>query len=401
MPTGYTRGVRTAPVVLRDRVTVTVDALVAGGDALCRLDGFPIFVPGLFSGDRAIVSVVEVKKGFARGEVVTLLARGPDRRVEPCPARERCGGCDWAEMRLDRQLAAKRQILSEALRRTGRLAPDVIPSVRLHASPLNYRLRSRLHRDPVTGDVGFFARRSHTVVPLPDACEVVGMATLSGMSTIREMAQTGDTIDVFESDDGLTVVERSEDLANDCEVSIRVGRWHYRLSTRSFSQVNRHLLSRPIELVGAVAAGAESKETALDLYGGIGFFALPLTEVFDEVVSVESGDDSRRFATLNLQGRPGARVLNQSVEAYLETVRTRPDFVLVDPPRAGLSAQVRKELARIAPRTIAYLSCDPVTFARDVAELVGHGWRLHTLDLVDLFPNTHHVETLASLVIAD
>jgi 23S rRNA (uracil1939-C5)-methyltransferase len=393
--------VRVAPVDVGNRIDLVGETLVAGGDAIARIDGFPVFVPGLFPGDEATVDIVEVRKGFARGEVVTLRSASPGRRVVPCPVAGECGGCDWPELRLDRQLDAKRDILADSLRRTGRLAPEALPTIRIHASPLNYRLRSRLHRDGETGEIGFFARRSHRVVPLPDDCEVVGATTLSNMPRVRSLVTRGDTVDLFESDDELVVVERDEAVASETEVALVVGRWRYVLSTGSFFQVNRHLLARLVDLVVSIARGADPKGVAFDLYGGVGFFALPLAELFERVVTVESGDDAVRYARRNLEACSGARVVMRSVEDFLRDTRDRPDFVLVDPPRAGLSSRVRAELRRLAPKHIAYLSCDPVTLSRDVAELVGHGWSLRTLDLVDLFPNTHHVETLASLVIAD
>jgi 23S rRNA (uracil1939-C5)-methyltransferase len=393
--------VRTAPVAEGTRIELVVDQLVAGGDAICRVEGFPVFVPGLFPGDAATVEVVEVRKGFARGEVLELRAAGAGRRAAPCRVAAECGGCDWTELRLDLQLEAKRRILEDSLRRTGRLDPAVLPPIRIHASPLNYRLRSRLHRDEQTGELGFYARRSHRVVPLPDECEVVGTRTLSGMEQIREQTRHGDTVDVFESEDSIVTVERHEEDDGSERVSVAVGRWRFHLSTSSFFQVNRHLLVRLIELVRQIGAGAQRRDLAFDLYGGVGFFALPVSEDFGRVVTVESGPEAAHFARINLGGRPTVRVVNRSVEDFLATVQTAPDLVLVDPPRAGLSPRVRSQLCRIAPKRIAYLSCDPVTFSRDVAELVGHGWTLCTLDLVDLFPNTHHVETLASLVIAD
>jgi len=383
-----------------DMVELAADVLVAGGDALCRAEGYPIFVPGLFPGDVAEVRIVEVRKGFARGEVSALRTPSPSRRTSPCPVANECGGCDWAELRLDAQLDAKRRILSDSLRRTGRLSSEQVPPIRVHASPLNYRLRSRLHRNEESGEIGFFARRSHQVVPLSDRCEVVSPSVIADVPGLQASIRGGDTVDLFDEDAGLRVVARHESEPSGEEVVLPVGRWRYRLSTASFFQVNRHLLPRLIELVKAAAAGA-GRGLALDLYGGVGFFALPLSEDFDEVVSVESGSESAAWATANVEDRKSIMVVRQNVEEFLSATRRKPDFVLVDPPRAGLSPRVRGGLAKLSPKRIAYLSCDPVTFSRDVAELVGHGWKLHTLDLVDLFPNTHHVETLASLVIAD
>jgi 23S rRNA (uracil1939-C5)-methyltransferase len=393
--------VKRAPVETGDRLELTVEHLVAGGDALCRMDGFPVFVPELFPGDLALVEILEVRKGFARGERVDLSVASPQRRATSCPVADECGGCDWTALRLDRQLDAKTRILADSLRRTGRLGPEQIPPIRVHASPLNYRLRSRLHRDERSGEIGFFARRSHRVVPLPASCEVVGMATLEGLREIREAATGGDTVDIFESDTGLRVVSRREGDTIGEEVALSAGRFRYRLATSSFFQVNRHLSTRLIDLVRALASECAEKRLAFDLYGGVGFFALPLSHDFENVVSVESSQESAPWAEVNLSEQISVKVVRQSVEQFLAETSKRPDFVLVDPPRAGLSPRVRSGLNRIGPKRIAYLSCDPVTFSRDVAELVGHGWTLRTLDLIDLFPNTHHVETLASLVIAD
>jgi len=388
-------------VATGDRLELTVERLVAGGDALCRIDGFPVFVPELFPGDVALVEILEVRKGFARGERVELRVSSPERRAISCPVADECGGCDWSALRLDRQLDAKTRILADSLRRTGRLGPEQIPAIRVHASPLNYRLRSRLHRDEQSGEVGFFARRSHRVVPLSESCEVVGMATLAGTPDMRTAARRGDTVDVFESDDGLRIASRREEEATDEEVAVTIPGFRYRLTTSSFFQVNLHLAARLIDLVRALASECPEKRLAFDLYGGVGFFALPLSEDFETVVTVESAPESAPWAEANVRDRASVEVVGQRVELFLAETNRHPDFVLVDPPRAGLSPRVRGGLKRVGPKRIAYLSCDPVTFSRDVAELVGHGWTLRTLDLIDLFPNTHHVETLASLVIAD
>src|SRR5438876_1328181 len=156
-----------------DEITIAPTELVAGGAALARIDGFPIFATNIYPGDVAHVRVTEVKKGFARAELVRVITPSTLRRAAPCPIAEECGGCDWTALRLDAQLVAKKRILTESLRRIGKI--NTPPPIAIHPSPLNYRLRSRLHRD---GDaVGFYAMGSHRVVPLARECEVVGVAT--------------------------------------------------------------------------------------------------------------------------------------------------------------------------------------------------------------------------------
>src|SRR5438045_5733922 len=145
-----------------DEVTIEPTELVAGGEALARIDGFPIFASNVYPGDVARVRLIEVKKGFARAELVRIERPSPLRRAAPCPVAEECGGCDWTALRLDAQLSAKKRILTESLRRIGKIYDP--PPIAIHGSPLNYRLRSRLHRE---GDaIGFFAMGSHRVAPL-------------------------------------------------------------------------------------------------------------------------------------------------------------------------------------------------------------------------------------------
>src|SRR5688572_28841864 len=156
-------------------LTIQPTELVAGGDALTKIDGFPIFAANVFPGDVARVQLYEVKKGFAKADLVELVTPGPWRRAMPCPVANECGGCDWTALRLDKQLEAKRRILTESLRRVGKFDVNALPEIAVHPSPLNYRLRSRLHRD---GDaVGFYAMRSNRVLPLAKECEVVGVET--------------------------------------------------------------------------------------------------------------------------------------------------------------------------------------------------------------------------------
>ena len=342
-----------------DEVTIAPSELVAGGDALARVDGFPIFTSNVYPGDVARVRLVEVKKGFARAELVRVEQPSPLRRAVPCPVAEECGGCDWTALRLDAQLAAKKRILSESLRRVGKLFD--IPEIALHVSPLNYRLRSRLHEQD--GAVGFYAMRSNRVVPLARECEVVGVET-------AQHPIPGETWEI----DGRVVVGEFSLLG-------------YRLSTGAFFQVNRHLLETMLRRVSELAG---SGKLAIDLYAGVGFFTRPLTTRFEHVIAVEGSLTSFNYLKLNTT----AEAIHAPVERWVARM-PEADFVFLDPPRAGARPEVIDAIGKKAGR-ICYLSCDPVTFARDANRLRAAGWRLATLDLLDLFPNTHHVETLSS-----
>jgi tRNA/tmRNA/rRNA uracil-C5-methylase (TrmA/RlmC/RlmD family) len=347
-------------------ITMTPTELVAGGAALAKVEGFPIFATNVFPGDTAVVRIVEAKKGFARAELVRLVSPSPLRRAAPCPIAEECGGCDWTALRLDAQLAAKKRILTESLRRIGKIDPGSLPPIAVHPSPLNYRLRSRLHRD---GDaVGFYAMQSHRVVPLSRECEVVGLRT-------RETPREGEQWEL----DG-RVVTGGELLIDG-----------YHVSTEAFFQVNRHLLQTMLRLVSERVSA--SRNLAVDLYSGVGFFSVPLAKLYGKVIAVEGSGVSFDCAKKNVP--PNVQLVHAAVEQWVERM-PEADLVFLDPPRSGAKRDVIDAIAEKTREVICFLACDPVTFARDASRLTASGWRLSTLDLLDLFPNTHHVETLSS-----
>jgi 23S rRNA (uracil1939-C5)-methyltransferase len=379
-------------------VTIEATELVAGGAALARIDGFPIFAENVFPGDVARVRLFEVKKGFARAELVSLVTPSPLRRAAPCPIANECGGCDWTALRLDAQLAAKERILTESLRRIGKFDVASLPPIALYPSPLNYRLRSRLHRQ---GDaIGFYAIRSNRVVPLAQECEVVGVETARIFGS-REGSQPAHAAEIGAGAHAPFADDREESgdlweldgqlLNGERELTIAVDHYRYQLATSAFFQVNRHLLATMLRLVGAHAARNRARHQAIDLYAGVGFFTLPLAEHFHRVVAVEGSPVSYRYAKKNVPRH--VKLVNAPVESW---PMPRADFIFLDPPRAGARREVIDAVARNAGERICYLSCDPVTFSRDAARLTASGWRLATLDLLDLFPNTHHVETLSS-----
>lgn len=356
-----------------DIVTVTPTELVAGGDALARIDGFPIFASNVYPGDVARVRLYEVKKGFAKADLVEVVTPSALRRAMPCPIADDCGGCDWTALRLDHQLEAKRRIFTESMRRIGKFDVAALPAIQVHPSPLNYRLRSRLHRD---GDaVGFYAMRSNRVVPLARECEVVGLETARDPREGEQWELDG------------TIVH------GDADLTLTVDAFTYYLHTRAFFQVNRHLLGTMLRLVTAHAARTRAKDSALDLYAGVGFFTVPLAQQFEHVTMIEGAPVAVHYARRNVPRN--VKVIEAPVER--EVHRLQPvDFTFLDPPRSGARREVIDAVGEKTRERIAYLSCDPVTFARDAGRLTASGWRLSTLDLLDLFPNTHHVETLSS-----
>jgi 23S rRNA (uracil1939-C5)-methyltransferase len=169
---------------------------------------------------------------------------------------------------------------------------------------------------------------------------------------------------------------------------------NYRVQGRSFFQVNRFLIGAMIE---AALEGAEG-QTAVDLYAGVGLFSLPLARRFGQVTAVELGSSAAADLEFNA-GRAGAAVAvrRAAANAFLESLEAAPDFVLTDPPRAGLGKAVVRQLLRLQPARLTVVSCDPATLARDLASLASGGYLCEALTLIDLFPQTFHIETVARL----
>jgi 23S rRNA (uracil1939-C5)-methyltransferase len=364
-----------------DELTIEPAELVAGGDALAKVDGFPLFVASVYPGDVARVRIIELKKGFGRAELVRVEAPSALRRALACPVAAECGGCDWTELRLDAQLAAKERILRESLRRVSKLDPATLPPISVHPSPLNYRLRSRLHTDGQA--TGFFAMGSHRVVQLAPECEVVGPLTAAAIGRGNGSHDAGDR-EIWELDGQLI-----DDVR---EIAISVDGLRFRLSTDAFFQVNRHLLGTLLRLVKTHAETTRDRRRAVDLYAGAGFFSAPLAEAFEGVTAVEGSTVAHHWALLNAAANVEA--IQAPVEQWVERM-SEAAFVFLDPPRSGVHRNVIDAISSKATEVVCFLACDPVTFARDAQRLTASGWRLVALDLLDLFPNTHHLETLA------
>ena len=424
------------------REEVTVERVVPGGSGLARLDGAVVLVAGGMPGDRLLVEPRSDGPRLLRADALSVLSPGPHRRAaeEVCPlAREgACGGCDWPAARIESHGPLKEELVRDALRRIGRVPDDEVPGIRFVASPRSYRLRSRLRWDG-NGALGFLGRSSSRVADV-DWCEVVSAALLERLPALRKALAASNVpeceLQTLEGNDGSPLLgelrfERAlpepERIAaalhgpldgvrvlfsgrlaasrGPSSLRLLVAGAPFQVSVSSFFQANRFLVDAFLEEARAVArdaARAGVSRGALDLYAGAGFLTRALLEAGFETEAVESDRSSSTDLVANLaawkgEGLPGrGRAVGRLVEEHLLRERERRDVVFADPPREGLSPAVRKALLRISPRSLFLVSCDPATFARDLAALLPR-YRVAALTLLDLFPGTHHVETVARL----
>jgi len=383
---------------------------VYGGEGLARLDGRVVFTPFVLPGERIRAQARQEKPGLVRAQTVEVLTPAPERVDAPCQYFSRCGGCSYQHAPYEYQLRAKRAILVEELRRLGKLEPPADIEV-VSGEPWGYRNRAQLHVED--GRLGYWEARSHRLCPV-DHCPISSPVVNHAIRTLVSMAR--DTrwpkfvrsLEIFTDEQQLQlnvletdrpVARRFFDWAAELIPGMVIGALDYegrfRVSSNSFFQVNRFLHE---QLVAAAIAGIEG-DTAADLYAGVGLFSIPLARQFRKVTAIESGGGAVRDLQFNAEraGLKNVKSEQKSSEEYLAACNRPPDFVLVDPPRSGLGKAVVERLLAVRPPKLAIVACDPATLSRDLSALVGGGYRITKMTLIDLFPQTFHLETVVRL----
>jgi 23S rRNA (uracil1939-C5)-methyltransferase len=351
------------------------------------------------------------KPGLVRARTLEVLDPSVDRVAPRCPYFGRCGGCHYQHASYESQLAAKRVILEEELRRLGKIEPPAEIHV-MAAEPWGYRNRVQLHVEAQS--LGYREARSHKLCPIV-ACPIASpklneaIAALNAMLRDRRWPRFLRSLEIFTDeqcvqlnvlDTAQPVARRFFDWCAERIPGLVAGALDYagrfRVSRNSFFQVNRFLIDALVETAIAGAGG----ETAVDLYSGVGLFAAGLAGSFQRVVAVESNSAAVSDLRFNAERTVGATTIQAeqaTAEAYLESLEAAPDFMLLDPPRAGLGKTVVRRLLELKPRRLTIVACDPATLARDLAHLLAGGCRIEQMILVDLFPQTYHLETVVRL----
>ncbi|HEV8046880.1 MAG TPA: 23S rRNA (uracil(1939)-C(5))-methyltransferase RlmD [Terriglobales bacterium] len=428
---------------------LSVEKLVYGGDGLARLPsdergpGKAVFLPFVLEGETIEASIVEQKRGFARGRVEKILQPSP-QRVEPaCPYFGRCGGCHYQHSSYEHQVEIKADILKETLRRTAKL--ELETEIKIHPSPpWNYRNRARLQVRTVPDfALGYYNFNSHEVLPVeqcPISSPLINRAISAfwrmgrerkmpdGIREIEFFVNAEDTELLIEvsCDPGTasTPIREWADAARSAmpeivgivadktdaaagkraepkriatsgsgEINYRVEGVSYRVSAGSFFQINRYLINELVSIVRRQGGG----DIALDLYAGVGLFSTFLSRSFAQVIAVEPSQTSHLDLLHNSPSN--VKAVRAATADFLlsATGKLRPDLVVVDPPRNGLGETVVQSLVGLGAHRMTYISCDPATASRDLVGLLSAGYRIEQVHLVDLFPQTFHLESVFHL----
>ena len=401
-----------------------------GGAAVGRHEGRVVFVPYAIAGERVRVEIVEEKKRYAQARFIEVLTPSPDRAQPPCPhfgpgPEGPCGGCQWQHIAYPAQVHLKQAILADQLRRIGGFSDlSLLPPVP-SPSPWAYRNQARfgVGRD---GRLGYRALNSQRLIPIRE-CHIIDPrllalfqsldlepAGLNGVTlrvgTVTEelmlvLEVAGDELPAVETDLPLSCVLQFEDGSS--VVLVGEGDWReevagrrFRVSAGSFFQVNTPLAEKLVERVLSTLA-LTGRETVLEAYSGVGLFTAFLAPHAARVIAMESNPSAVADAQINLDEFNHIELYQAEAEEVLPVLEVALDAAVLDPPRTGCAPAVIDALIRLRPSRLVYVSCDPATLARDCRRLAAGGYRLAATQLVDMFPQTYHIESVSLLIAQD
>jgi 23S rRNA (uracil1939-C5)-methyltransferase len=413
--------------------TIEISAMTFGPFGVGHLDGKAVMVAHAAPGDVLEVETRENRRDYAIAELREIISPAPARRMAPCPYLPRCGGCDWQHLRYPVQLQWKANVVATTLNRALDLKLD--PSDLIEAAPeeFGYRARVRFKCGP-HGVLGFRAFGSSELVEV-DSCMVAERGMAMPVHLARTLARKLDEIELVRAGErdvlvgylkkpaGAEDIQRArrvvETNPNVAGVILRsgdmrqvIGEASVRIELESelsieadadlFSQVNR---AQNIKLVAEVMRmAAPLQSTALlDLFCGAGNFSLPAARRGARVTGVDSEQAAIAAATRNAArlGYGDAQFIAMQAEGmseFLRRARYHPDTIMLDPPRTGAAA-LMEQITRMRPRNVIYVSCDVTTLARDSHILVSGGYQIGRVRAFDFFPNTHHIEVAAHLLL--
>ena len=384
-----------------ERVTVQLDDIAFEGGALAHDGPRIVFAEYGIPGETVSVELLRSRAGVAMGRVVEVLKSSPDRVDAPCPYFGACGGCQWQHITYPRQLTFKEHIVREQLRRIGRfINPPVSPAVAAE-NPWGYRNHLRFTAKR-RGEVGFVQRGSHRFLRV-DHCLIADDHVNDALPGLQGKCggmhqltfRVGVNTDEMLVHPDLKAIEPSIESGQRFYHEEILGR-RFRISGASFFQTNTAQTER---LVGLVRDGLDlgENETLVDAYAGVGTFAVILAPLVHRVVAIEESAAAVDDAMVNIAGMPNIQYYKGKVEELLPEISEPADVLILDPPRQGCDAKALEAVIQMAPNRIAYVSCAPSTLARDLRILVDGGFELREVTPVDMFPQTHHIECVATL----
>lgn len=393
-------GQRAKSFEVGQRLSVSIEKVAHGGHFIARHEGQVIFARHAIPGELVEVEITSTGSSFYRADVVNVLEASPDRVTPPCQYSHAggCGGCDFQHIDLTRQRQLKADVIAEQFSRIAKM--DVEVKVEEVGDPLHWRTRISSTTDD-QGRIGFYASRSHTVVPVADC--LIATSSVNYVELAAKHWPSKSRVEISTSSGG----ERSIAIAPAIRGSkarltqgpniLQEDIYGHELQVSSTSFWQSHELA-PEVLTSAVREHVREGDHVLDLYGGVGLFAAAVMDIIGEngrVDLIESSPSATADARRNFDAFSNITVRIGDVDKGLDAI-DQADVVVLDPPREGAGKAVLLKIVNLNPRTVVYVACDPAALARDCRYLADMGWQMNTLRAFDLFPMTHHVECVAT-----
>jgi len=398
---------------------ITPTTFVYGGEALARLpDGRAVFIPYAFPNEDLRIRLVEEKERYARGEIVEIIKASPLRITPRCAHFGECGGCHYQHITYEEQLKIKKNIFVDQLIRMGKMTDPPVKKIVPSPQEWNYRNQIQLHMSR-EGELGFLRHRSNQVVPIQE-CHLpteslnqiwpsLNLEFIPGLDRINLRAgeEGQDTLVVLESSDpepiefsvdmSLSAVHRGPGgeivLAGDDFTVIPIHDYPFVVSAGSFFQVNNQVAELIVDFL-LERLPLKEDSLLLDVYCGVGLFSAFLAPRVGKVIGIESDPNAGEDFLYNLAGYENVDFYDIPAEKVLPFLDLKPDIILLDPPRAGISKTVLDSVVSLDPDLITYISCDPATLARDADRFKKQGYLLQESTLFDMFPQTFHIESV-------
>lgn len=401
--------------------TIITDKIAFGGNCLAKIGGKTVFVPFAVPGEKLEVEITQEKRDYCTARIVNILEASPFRVKPACPLYEKCGGCNMMHIEPEHQKFLRKEILKDCLERNG--IPADLDSIEvISGSPLNYRCRFQLN------DGGFYERNSNRAIyaenclcaspeingwlsgtPVSERpkgrCHVFGCGNVvsAGGNEMSRVAVSAEEEKVFtdysllkKKNKNIRQVKKrysGTTLSEKDIVKVKILGKEISFDVKGFFQSNIEVLEKSIEAI----CGGLSGSSVLDMYAGCGTFSVFLAEHFSELTLVEHNRDALVFAEKNLSGIKHQSVGLSGAKWAEANKNSHFDAVVIDPPRSGMEKEVLGWLCKSEVSQIRSVSCDPATHARDLSALIKSGYVLKKLYLLDFYPNTSHIESLAVL----
>lgn len=397
---------------------ITLEKFTYGGDAMGRLgDGRAVFVPFGLPGEQVRIRLLQEKKNFARGILLEVLESSPDRISAKCVHFGECGGCHYQYLPYEAQLKAKTDILRDQLQRIGKIENPLVQAMVGCPTPWNYRNHIQFHLTN-EGKLGYVGANGNTIIPITE-CHLPNEVIDSFWPQLEFEADApidrialragadDDLMLILESDDleapeleleaGISVVHLTEEdtlvMAGEDHLVMQVLEREFYVSAGSFFQVNTVMAEKMVShLLHKLPVPAK---TIFDMYCGVGLFSTFLAPKCERLIGIEASPSACEDFVVNLDEFDHVELYEGMVEDVIPHLEAEQAIILLDPPRAGVDRRALDGIKQLAPKFIAYVSCDPSTLARDASRLIAGGYRLVDVTPFDMFPQTYHIESIA------